>query len=488
MTAAVVAAGMQEEAGSGAGAAEPRYVRIEPPAVFKRLSYPAVMFDHERHTAALGDDFCGDCHAIGESGFIVDDVAPPADDPDIYATITDKYHDFCNSCHHSRAVGPQACEDCHDASKTYRSALWDAPPINLRSHQKHLEFREGRCISCHHYLEISERGNYDTSDTVSCRDCHTDETDPDAPSIKEVAHGRCISCHVMSLETQGVGGPKECSVCHPRDAARHGPIADMTGVPRLLTGQKDFHLILGPDSRMKPVPFNHMNHEKNVRSCRECHHRTTDKCGSCHHSRGIPGGGYVDLASAFHELNSTRSCIGCHELKKRENPCRQCHENLVSRLSDASCDVCHAGSVHAMPQPVPAANAARLLPAGLPDTFTIAHAAKEHDPVSFPHKRIIDSVSRLLGEDRLAATFHQGRTAVCNTCHHMNPDGKEYMKCSACHLLPYDPASPGRPGLVQAYHGQCVGCHIDMNVTSHDDCSSCHKDIAPSDSNEYPEE
>lgn len=66
----------------------------------------------------------------------------------------------------------------------------------------------------------------------------------------------------------------------------------------------------------------------------------------------------------------------------------------------------------------------------------------------------------------------------CNVCHHVYEDGEFQedqdsvgMYCSDCHGLEADGSMPG---LMQAYHGQCKGCHLEKDagpVT----CGGCHE-------------
>ena len=68
----------------------------------------------------------------------------------------------------------------------------------------------------------------------------------------------------------------------------------------------------------------------------------------------------------------------------------------------------------------------------------------------------------------------------CATCHHVYDDGQLVpddnsagVPCSDCHALEGEGITPEAPGLTEAYHGQCMGCHDTMNrgpIT----CGSCH--------------
>lgn len=65
----------------------------------------------------------------------------------------------------------------------------------------------------------------------------------------------------------------------------------------------------------------------------------------------------------------------------------------------------------------------------------------------------------------------------CAACHHGEKDGKidkeatsEGTPCADCHPVT---ASPGKTPLMQAFHKQCMGCHLEKKagpVT----CGACH--------------
>jgi hypothetical protein len=54
---------------------------------------------------------------------------------------------------------------------------------------------------------------------------------------------------------------------------------------------------------------------------------------------------------------------------------------------------------------------------------------------------------------------------MCQGCHHNSPASKNPPSCASCHAKPFDPATPDRPGLKAAYHGQCMSCHKAMGMT-----------------------
>ena len=65
----------------------------------------------------------------------------------------------------------------------------------------------------------------------------------------------------------------------------------------------------------------------------------------------------------------------------------------------------------------------------------------------------------------------------CGTCHHVYEDGKlvedessEDMRCSDCHYLK---AVDGQPGLMNAFHANCKGCH-EAEGSGPVMCGECH--------------
>jgi hypothetical protein len=59
----------------------------------------------------------------------------------------------------------------------------------------------------------------------------------------------------------------------------------------------------------------------------------------------------------------------------------------------------------------------------------------------------------------------------CADCHHMGTQGETH--CGECHQRGID--EEHMPGRMQAFHGQCIGCHEDMGLApGADDCAGCH--------------
>jgi DnaJ-class molecular chaperone len=87
----------------------------------------------------------------------------------------------------------------------------------------------------------------------------------------------------------------------------------------------------------------------------------------------------------------------------------------------------------------------------VPEAFALGHLAKIYEPVAFSHQ-----AHTLMAED-------------CATCHHHSEAGQT-PSCDKCHGASKEASLPG---LKDAYHQQCMGCHreMDMGPTA---CAECH--------------
>jgi len=91
---------------------------------------------------------------------------------------------------------------------------------------------------------------------------------------------------------------------------------------------------------------------------------------------------------------------------------------------------------------------------GMSETLSLGRVAKIYGPVTFSH-----GMHSLVAED-------------CATCHHHSQAGQT-PACSKCHGASSESKQSGIPGLKDAYHRQCIGCHreMDMGPTG---CAECH--------------
>jgi hypothetical protein len=105
-----------------------------------------------------------------------------------------------------------------------------------------------------------------------------------------------------------------------------------------------------------------------------------------------------------------------------------------------------------------------------------------------PDKMILDSSKTSNKKGRPAVTFPHNRHVeaglVCKDCHHIYENGKNVLdeskleagnqeiRCSTCH------GSKLHPNLQQAFHDQCMGCHVkyqkEKKETGPRFCGECH--------------
>jgi DnaJ-class molecular chaperone len=82
-----------------------------------------------------------------------------------------------------------------------------------------------------------------------------------------------------------------------------------------------------------------------------------------------------------------------------------------------------------------------------------------------------------INKNKLANYFHHEEGTVCQGCHHNSPAAKEPPKCVSCHGKPFNAKDPFKPGLMAAYHRQCMECHKAMGIKKpvSTDCTACHQ-------------
>lgn len=96
--------------------------------------------------------------------------------------------------------------------------------------------------------------------------------------------------------------------------------------------------------------------------------------------------------------------------------------------------------------------------AEVPETTTLGRLAKIYKPVEFPHE------------------MHTYVTEDCASCHHHSSEG-ETPSCNECHN-PSSAKDLGIAGLKEAYHGNCMGCHREMEMGP-TGCTECHAKQTP---------
>lgn len=521
-------------------AARADVVKIDAMSVFGKLELPPVTFLHDKHTAALekaGKD-CKSCHPE-KDGKVV--VKFKREKETTQAEVKVIYHKGCIGCHDDMAkkgqkTGPLdgACRSCHDAKPKIVSAK-EAAGLNNALHFRHSESKEipsalkgedgatakDNCDRCHHeYNKDTKKTFYAKGKEGTCRGCHEAKPTKESRSMAQASHDSCVNCH-LALAKAGKKdtGPVQCAGCHSKEAQekiaaknkeavakapegtrlirRQGmPELTLVSIEKPAEGQKPM--------AMSPVAFNHKLHEKNVDTCRACHHKETAACSKCHTVKGGKEGGFVQLEKAMHLASSQRSCVGCHNTSKADAKCSGCHDLMKSRKNPPkdSCKKCHvtgALKVAAEPGHMPAywllkpeekaAAAAELLKnradkadvyttEDIPEKVVIKSMVNEYEESVMPHRKIVMKLVENIKDSKMSGVFHADPGTLCQACHHNSPASKKPPKCVNCHGQGFDSKQPARPGLKAAYHGQCMGCHKSMALKKplNTDCVGCHKE------------
>jgi hypothetical protein len=92
--------------------------------------------------------------------------------------------------------------------------------------------------------------------------------------------------------------------------------------------------------------------------------------------------------------------------------------------------------------------------AEVPESIILGDLAKTYEPLTFSHQ------------------MHSAIAEDCAACHHHSQAGQT-PACAKCHKASTASKESGVPALKEAYHGQCIGCHrdIEMGPTG---CMDCH--------------
>jgi hypothetical protein len=283
----------------------------------------------------------------------------------------------------------------------------------------------------------------------------------------------CIKCHMELKEKGKDTGPFTCGGCHTE--RKRQTLEKIADIPKPKRGQPDRVLICIEDARMGGVPFNHKGHEANTLTCRTCHHEGIMACKECHTQKGSLQGGKVNLAKAYHDITSERSCIGCHNSHKSEPLCSGCHNSMEDGLNKSSCKTCHTGIESGIKSANKVDPPENLLPHGLMEDMTINVLQKDYMPGKFPHLAIIERLTDVSNNSKLARHFHFDKMTICSGCHHNSPLEPNQMvpSCDTCHSAHMGSVGSEVPGLLGAYHRQCLGCHKEMGVEP-TGCTGCH--------------
>lgn len=489
--------------------AEPEQTRadiivIDSLKTFGHLERPPVVFWHDKHTQVLakrGQD-CLACHPMHDQDMSLKFQRFENTDKHSVMGI---YHTRCIGCHEENKAqhqtsGPVTCGDCHVKAVRSRS---DWRPIHMdRSlHYRHIKANDRQCGRCHHRYDAKTRTlYYAKGQEEACIYCHKPRTEGNRISMRLASHISCIACHRRLALQNKPAGPLACAGCH--SPARQAGIERVAHPPRLELHQPDFTLILthgpneppsAPAARMARVPFDHKAHESYTDSCIVCHHAALTPCAGCHTITGKPEGAQVNLAQAMHQPDAHMSCVGCHDTEQKKPACAGCHESMPpkgAQAPEAACKVCHVPyDEQKYPQDD---HAVQRLAAGLlashrterrmvavndiPEKVTIDHLVNDFEAVQMPHRKMVLRLAELVHGNRLATTFHTQATTLCQGCHHHSPPSLKPPRCGSCHGRTSDVMNPNRPGLLAAFHEQCMQCHKRMGITTpaERDCTACH--------------
>jgi hypothetical protein len=478
--------------------------QIDSLKAFGKLERPPVMFLHQKHTEALEqkNKDCTTCH-LTEKDRLVPKYMRLKDSAKL--TVMDIYHANCIGCHKQTAdakqkSGPVVCGDCHKDKPAVASS-WQPIGMDKSLHYRHSKAQKEKCERCHHqYNEVDKKLFYAKGQEGTCRYCHKDRAQENRISLRLASHLGCIDCHRKTLAKFEDAGPITCNGCH--DATQQKLIEKVKVVPRMQRNQPDTVLVKttksgikdsNPATRMNPVPFNHKAHETYNDTCRVCHHEDLNACVQCHTLEGTKEGEQVKLEQAMHRLNAPMSCLGCHELNQRDPKCAGCHAGIEkARQQDPSaCQTCHVGNVTQIldsAQNTDEKLLAQLLldarqpmtqtfdDADIPTDVEIKALMNEYRPVKLPHRKIVKTLFKNIQDNKLVNYFHRDKSTLCQACHHNSPASNKPPKCASCHGRPFDERDPFKPGLVAAYHRQCMECHQAMGIEKPvaTACTACH--------------
>ena len=480
-------------------------LRIDSLKAFGKKERPAVTFLHQKHTEAVeqkGKD-CSVCHLSEKNQLSLKYMRLVDTNKQ---AVMDIYHTNCISCHKETKAakeksGPIDCGGCHQEQVTVMSS-WQPIGMDKSLHYRHSKAMDKKCEKCHHeYNAKTKKLFYAKGKEGTCRYCHKEKTEENRISMRLASHMDCIDCHRKTIAKNESAGPIKCNGCH--EPAEQKMIEKIKDVPRMKRNQPDFVFVKtsgtndkksNPPTRMNRVPFNHKAHEKYNDSCRVCHHAALTDCQQCHTIEGSKDGANVTLEQAMHRLNVNQSCMGCHESKQSKQSCAGCHTSFEKKRQQgtSSCLNCHMVNPSefssVMQNDDEKMMAAKTLESrdvitktysdeDIPETVTIKELMNKYEPVKLPHRKIVKSMVSKIKNNQLANYFHHEKGTVCQGCHHNSPAAKQPPKCVSCHSKPFNAKDPFKPGLMAAYHRQCMECHKAMNIKKpvSTDCNACHQ-------------
>jgi hypothetical protein len=489
--------------GSGKDLQAPEHARadlvfIDSMKQFGPLERPVVTFPHDLHTAALKkqEKDCSVCHLSDNNRMSLKFKHTKNIQK---KDLMNLFHSDCIGCHKEAAAarlktGPVECGECHRK----KIVLSSRKPVRFDKslHYRHSKAQDNKCEACHHeYNENTKKLVYAKGKEGSCRYCHLENTEKNVQSISTASHVACIDCHRKTAEKNKKTGPVTCYGCH--DEADQKKYEIISEVPRFDRKQPDQVFIkkgkMDKDGRMSRVPFDHQAHEKYNDTCIQCHHKDLNACSSCHTLKGTKEGGWIKLEQAMHQLVDQSSCQGCHRIRQQTTECAGCHTfaGKIRTPDNTSCQTCHQqplSDINENDQAVFSDQAAANLLAkrvaitktyadkDIPDKVMISQLSDQYKPVEMPHRKMVQSLMDGVKNDKLAGYFHKNEGTICQGCHHNSPVSLKPPKCGSCHgKKTIENKLMFRPGLMGAYHLQCMECHQNMELKKLSGCIQCHE-------------
>jgi hypothetical protein len=156
-------------------------------------------------------------------------------------------------------------------------------------------------------------------------------------------------------------------------------------------------------------------------------------------------------------------------------------------MSDRSCAVCHIPLpkdvqlndetakilLEARPEKAPVYTEEEIT-----EKIRIGKLSRKYEAVDFPHRKIVNKIAENMGDNKLALYFHAEKGTTCSGCHHNAPLTTQPSACDSCHTKTFNDKDMHKPGIVGAYHLQCMECHTTMQINKLG-CTDCHKEKSP---------
>ena len=309
------------------------------------------------------------------------------------------------------------------------------------NHQLHARMKEYNCKVCHH----TESTGFTTAQ--DCADCHkgfddaakavaahheAKEGQSKEDAAKEGApamvafHNKCIGCHKAAS-----AGPVGCRECHAKDH-----VGKKQDVKTLTADDGPSVAILNHLQEKYPaIAFNHADHVDYADGCTDCHHHSfgveaVPSCRACHKAKGSKKGSKrLGLMDAYHQ-----QCINCHN-KNESGP--------------TSCEECHAQPAEGEEAPPSKEDYQG------PDVSVLYQLKDIYEAVKFNHADHVDYADN------------------CQKCHHEQLPLEKTPACRECHGHRVTVKGNKKLGLIDAYHAQCINCHLEME-SGPTGCDDCH--------------